>query len=931
MPHIDGLQSVQPQSSLQQNAPGQLGARQVRAGQSDLPRLDRIKGAEPPKGNFLTRAFETVPTKMDRTSRSVDKHTSLLLDTLDRPAGKSLDGKTLLGQIATLRNHYAQMSQLSGRTVDPSATLQLAVAGRLGGMDNEKLMNVYRSFLSEDLTMLRSALRAEIFNNPGNIAAQNSLEDLGTIEAMLMMEISGRVARGSGEDVPPLQDRLAAHLKTEDHASLIAFQSTLRTDAAAQTGRLNDKNLETLVEAGARSANLHDRSMANDASARLERKGIDLSARQAGDALRDADLTMNFDLCKFLRIDGDTATIDSADSIRNMFHWGADPSNGQVGVLKRDTAERQFFGSLEKADLDPDSRPTYGALNLGRESKGSAFFYGASFFVLKPEVKQRSTYTMDDTFNIPQCKVTPEGLAKFDSELPALLSRLSDSARTFLSQEGNIDKLKAALQEKGSFSTNKLEDNVKAALGNPTESEMNKDDIDRLALFTQQVFIDRHATQAHIAGYDSMENLLTHVDDDRLSRMMLSALSPDTRNIGIGGYVEAQIHGRVAFDRDVQAMRVSVHDVETAAKNGEDDPPKDVIEKNKDAIRKKLADFCTRNGIELTYYDPEDESINLELVDNVDLVKEFERAHVDSEVLKAKRNEALNAFMDPSDAGQDGFTGLLKEMKIDVQTLAAEDLGMVRDFVRQQLLEHSDGNGHRFDKPMAQSITEKAIRNLLLKQPMLATVRSLDMPAPHKEAFRAFVLASSLDSPAMLTSLHQSTRAGVALLQRLAGAPSLSEAGQLEPTLRELQAFVHGCRDALDSLTTPDKPWGRDDLMLYADRTLSLSASLFTKDGSPAAPLYSQLTSSDAMVLGDALQFDRKADEEVDGGAWADTVENTRRTMADALKLLTLKVGREAGHAAPDVEEDLAHEFTATSPDKIPPAVRQAMTALNLL
>lgn len=930
MPHIEGLQSVQPQSPLQQNAPGQLGARQVRAGQSDLPRLDRITGAEPPKGNILIRAFESVPTKMDRTSRSVDKHTRLLLDTLDRPAGKSLDGKTLLRQIATLRNHYAQMSQLSGRTVDPSATLQLALAGRLGGMDNEKLMNVYRSFLSEDLTMLRSALRAEIFNNPGNIAAQNSLEDLGTIEAMLMMEISGRVARGSGEDVPPLQDRLAAHLKTQDHASLIAFQSTLRTDAAAQTGRLNDKHLETLVEAGARSANLHDRSMANDASARLERKGIDLSTRQAGDALRAADLTMNFQLCDFLGIGWDTATIDSADSMRNMFHWGADPSNGQVGVLKRDTAERQFFGSLEKADLDPDSRPTYGALNLGRESKGSAFFYGASFFVLKPEVKQRSTYTMDDTFNIPQCKVTPEGMAKFDSELPALLPTLSDSARVFLSQENNIDKLKAALQEKGSFSTNKLEDSVKAALGNP--AEMDKDDIDRLALFTQQVFIDRHATHAQIAGYDSMENLLTHVDDDRLSRMMLSASSPDTRNIGIGGYIEAQIHGRVAFDRDVQALRVSVHDVEKAAENSDGSL-------TEDAIRKKLADFCTRNGIELTYYDPQDESINLELVDNVDLLKEFEHAHADPEVLKPQRDQALNAFMDPSnadpDADPDRFTGLLhsaaRDTDIDVQTLAAEDLGMVRDIVRQQLLEHSDGSGYRFDKPMAQSVARKAIRNLLVKQPMLATVRNLDMPAPHKETFRAFVLASTLNSPAMLTALHQSSRAGVALLQSLAGAPSLSEAGQLEPRLRELQAFVHGCRDALDSLSTPDKPWGRDELMLYADRALSLSASLFTKDGGPATPLYSRLTSSDAMVLGDALQFDRKADEEVVGGAWADTVENTRRTMADALKLLTLKVGREAGHAVPDVEEDLAHEFTATSPDKIPPAVRQAMTALNLL
>lgn len=1024
MPKIDGSQGVQPQSSIERNVSGQLGGRQVRTGQSDLPRLDRIRGSSPPKGNFLTRRFEDVTTKMDRTSRSVDQHTEKLLNTLDRPAGKALNGKVLLNQIATLRNHYAQMSQLSGREIDPNATLQLAVAGRLGGMDNEKLINVYRSFLSEDLTAVRSALEAETLRNPGNVAAKHSLEDLGIVEAMLLMEVSGRVARGGGKDVQPLQDRLVQPRDPEkpalskeawslnEHAHLLSAQHSLRNDTAVQTARMSDKSLEILVESGARSANLHDRSLANAANARLERKGLEMSARQAGDAMRAADLTMNFNLTDFLGIGRPTAAIDH-DSMRNMFHWGASP-DGSVGARKRDTTERQFFESLEKSSLDPDNRPTYGALNVGRVSEGGARTYGSSFFVLRPEVKQRCTFTVDDTFNVPQCKATLAGLDRFETSLKAALPDLSASAGTFFSNQANIDRLRTGFQTLSSFSTTQLESNIHKFIDNARE--VTPEDLNLIALLAQQSMIDREATHAQIAGYDNIENLLQHVDDSRLNVMMMGAASPSKGNIRMCNYIEAQVHGRVAFDTDIQALRVSENDVVEAANSSQG-------KLTTDNVKQKLADFCQHHGIELTYYDELSPEIDAEEAASTAAMEAFERAHADPELMKAQRQEtatALEGLLDPSNHSPHGFAGLLsseaRNMNVDVGTLKDEDIDRLRQNIRDKVSARSQQGFHRLEQGHVQGIAVDLMRDLIrpvmqaqqrqetasaldtlldpsndspdgfagllssvsgqmgfdaasldksnvlrlkqvitgevwaksqkgrgrvepgqvqsiamdamrsiikTKQQFLATVDGLKLPAQHADLLKKFVLGSTtLASTAMLTALHQTTGSGIALLQSLSGRDPFTDPDQIEAALAKICDFVNDCRAALDVISPPGKPWGRDDLMLFTDRVFSLSASLFSANGGQVDALYTRLVSPEAIALGDALQFDGKSE---------DTTENTRRNMADALHLMTLMVGREAGHSRPEVETALHHTFGMQSPADLPQPIRQAMTALDLL
>ena len=931
MPRIDGSQGVRPQSSVEQNVPGQLGARQVRTGQSDLPRLDRIKGTEPPKGNFLTRHFENVTTKMDRTSRSLDRHTEKLLNTLDRPAGKALSGKALLNQIATLRNHYAQMSQLSGREIDPNATLQLAVAGRLGGMDNEKLNNVYRSFLSEDLTALRSGLEAETLRNPGNVAAKHCLEDLGIVEAMLLMEISGRLARGGGMDVQPLQDRLVQPRDPEnpvssrdawsldEHASLLDAQRGQRSDAAAQTGRMSDKSLEILVESGARSANLHDRSLAGKADARLESKQFEMTSRQVGDAMRAADLTMNFNLGDFLGIDRPTAAIDTCSSMRNMFQWGARPDDN-VGALKRDTTERQFFESLEESPLDPDSRPTYGALNVGRFSTGSADSYGGSFFVLKPEVKQRCTFTVDDTFNIPQCKATPEGLAKFEAVLQDTLPRLSESAGEFLADKSNRDKISALFQALGSFNPLGLETAIDQALGSPPQ--LSHDDLNSIALLAQQALIDRDATHAQIAGYDNIENLLAHIGDKRLNLMMIGVEAPSKGNIRIGNYIEAQVHGRVAFDTDIQALRVSEREVAKLAKNSGG-------QVTEAAIRTKLADFCSRNGIELTYYNDEDPSIDRQADEHeTHEQEEFSLQHADRRAQQDETSTALNTLLDASSTAPDGFSSLLagagENLQFDTTSLNAVNLGRLRENIVRTVSDMSSQGRHRVDAAQVKHAAQEAIQDFVgTKKTLLSTVEGLNMSAGQADLFNKFVLGSStLNSATMLTALHGSTATGVALLKKLADITSFTDPVQLREALTELRDFVEECRASLSSVSHPDKPWGRDDLMLYTDRALSLSASLFKMDGGQAAALYARLISPEAIELSDALQFDGKSEN---------MTENTRRTMADALHLMTLTVGREAGHSAPEVERVLHHKFSMQDPTSLPETIRQTMSTLHLL
>jgi hypothetical protein len=80
---------------------------------------------------------------------------------------------------------------------------------------------------------------------------------------------------------------------------------------------------------------------------------------------------------------------------KSQFETGI--SNGHVSAHQggaRDEWERSLFnGAYNVSGVDPTQRPKYGALDLMQSPDGPAPRFGSCFFILKPEVSARSTFT----------------------------------------------------------------------------------------------------------------------------------------------------------------------------------------------------------------------------------------------------------------------------------------------------------------------------------------------------------------------------------------------------------------------------------------------------------------------------------------------------------------------------------------------------------
>ncbi|KAL7899879.1 hypothetical protein HDV63DRAFT_393806 [Trichoderma sp. SZMC 28014] len=114
---------------------------------------------------------------------------------------------------------------------------------------------------------------------------------------------------------------------------------------------------------------------------------------------------------------------------RNQFETGI--SNGLVATHlggPRDKWERNLFSgayhgsdvtdTAENSIFNPALRPKYGALDLVRNSDGPAPRFGSCYFLLRPEVSSRSTFTYGGSQAAPKDVGT---IDEFDAILAALL------------------------------------------------------------------------------------------------------------------------------------------------------------------------------------------------------------------------------------------------------------------------------------------------------------------------------------------------------------------------------------------------------------------------------------------------------------------------------------------------------------------------------
>ena len=120
---------------------------------------------------------------------------------------------------------------------------------------------------------------------------------------------------------------------------------------------------------------------------------------------------------------------------QNQFESGI--SNGSVSAFlggQRDKWEREVFGgAYHSSGMNPEERPNYGALHLMPHPDGPAPRFGSCYFLLRPEVSKRSTFTYYDSHTNPLEKGT---ISEFSDIFAAMLEEAF--TRNFALGEHNL-------------------------------------------------------------------------------------------------------------------------------------------------------------------------------------------------------------------------------------------------------------------------------------------------------------------------------------------------------------------------------------------------------------------------------------------------------------------------------------------------------------
>ena len=452
-------------------------------------------------------------------------------------------------------------------------------------MDNRELSAVYQGLISKQTEDLKKEL-TRIINHPDATGAARSLAekafaDLCRIEAMVVSEISRRMILDRTPDaekaeVPSLMERYVGEgAPTANHYGGSTDMSTV--------------NLDILTRLSAQGSN-NSKAAAGKVDETLRSHGMDATdARKIGDMLRSQELTVNM---RFAALMGYSRTGAKQPSlfrqpnahIVNTFEskerQGLDPL-GSGDLQHRDQVEKTFFPEYGERPVRGGERPVYGAFNTqkytsgGADAQGSA--YGRVVVVLKPHVKQRCTYALDDTFfgikiSMPaarRAEIEEALVAAFADRLRDPEGALADLRRPDSPVRDRLDEFFGDLGQYENFDAQMLV-SVAKHLGNffagrAKEGARAPDSEDVFAHFID-AYGDKKRARSSVANYDNVENLLAQkADFTALSfgvAQLRSQENPKSPISSGASYIEAQIHGPVLLAEDVEEIRIDLEEMD---------------------------------------------------------------------------------------------------------------------------------------------------------------------------------------------------------------------------------------------------------------------------------------------------------------------------------------------------------------------------------
>ena len=453
----------------------------------------------------------------------------------------------------------------------------------IDGLDNNALSNVYQGLVSRETEALKKEC-TRLLSHPdadpnARAAAEKLFTDLCRMEALVVSEVSrrmelARTPENMVQDVPSLMERYCG-------------DGQVATNRFGGDKDMTSLNLGIMTSTAAEGSIVADRVDAKT-NATLKNRGMDkVDSKKIGDMIRGNDLTINMHLGAVMgwRRNGTTTTSlfkkPNAQLI-NTFQSKEEqnlPLDG-TGYLKlRNQVEKSFFPEYAQVPLKGKDRPCYGALNTKMFTSGAADTsnddYGRTVIVLKEHVKQQCTYTLDDTFFVGTLTITPDMRAKMEEDIVAnFASRLKDPEAVLdgLRKSGILDTafknhadgrmnakdtMTLAVEFVGVF-------NKHLAEGAP------RFDKDEIAGYLTEQYANKSENRKQVATYDNVENLLDGKGEFSVLNMGVATMkrqeNPSTSLAFHGvNYIEAQIHGPIVLDRDVEEIRINTDDIEDRA------------------------------------------------------------------------------------------------------------------------------------------------------------------------------------------------------------------------------------------------------------------------------------------------------------------------------------------------------------------------------
>ncbi|QEI06867.1 hypothetical protein FXN63_14260 [Pigmentiphaga aceris] len=447
----------------------------------------------------------------------------------------------------------ARLFSSAGANLRNEQEIGRAMQGKLAAMSNDSFLALYKTMQSADLMEYRLSLA-----NAANPAAEQLLTDLNTWEAQVHEDMARRIALG-GKTVGA--DGTRSALSGQNLAVLSDAEKTAGRDAL---GRQSAEWLSGLSEVRTTTAGAMRVAAAQSVSAPLLEK-----------TLRDAELTVNLPLQLFASakkgeppstLIGEKGAIQPERlHLQNVFHRGA-AAKGAEYLERRQAIEHSYSPALASQDaieLSPDNHPISAAVNVGRKALGAAggMGYGNVVIVLKPEVRDRCTYTARDSFDSYAARIDAAGSRRFldglakapeGSPLAALVARSPTLLDTLGERLGMAEAENLQLgPTHGKNLAPYLAENLLAGLVRGEDPAY-----EQLLNLAVHSFVDADATQSHLATRDHMDRLFSAMTTETAAGLKEAS---DPLRVNCGGtaaYIEAQVWGGIDFSRDVAEIRM---------------------------------------------------------------------------------------------------------------------------------------------------------------------------------------------------------------------------------------------------------------------------------------------------------------------------------------------------------------------------------------